>query len=667
MMDEAERRAFAALRFNRAHDDVWRTTTFHVEGLHRDVLRSVLDGVAEAEAGQEDGSSPIGVAVLGTRGTGKTHLLGSLREHVQRDGGYFFLVGLLEASAFWRSTALSLLDGFARPTPDGQTQLTVFLRRLAELVGAPRLVRRAVLGEYGLTRSTLDVFVDLIRKADRQVGVECQDTVRALVLQAAEQPRSQDVGYEFLCSNDEVEAGERLAWGIRRGKRSAQEIVRDVSRLLALTGPTVIAVDQIDLLIAQSVNSSEGDARAEWRTSLLLEQIAGGLMDLRENTRRSLSVVTCTPQTWEQIRTQATDTVRDRFRQALWLRNIPSPELGRELVARRFAERFAGIGFEPPSPTWPVRDAAFERAVELTPRELLKTIDAHVRGCLVAGHARELESLLPARPAVADGPPGGTAPDSAAGLRPGLTTEPAEDIPADLAADLPVEVPDDGLPVASTAFAAIDERYAQLLRQADPAPALLPASEDTTVPALLAAGLTAWIAERGPAGDGFSLDPQPGGKPALHARLRLAGDEDTDDEEHRAFRAVHAPNHIAALNRVRNAVTAAGLGEGVSRRRLFLLRNQPWSADARTQETVAAFTSAGGRTLAFPEPDVARLVALEGLLGEYGAQALLPWLRARRPTDAVTFLREALGDIPQPPPARQVPARPPQARAAVTT
>src|SRR5262249_44027330 len=297
----------------------------------------------------------------------------------------------------------SLLDGFARPTANGETangetQLKVFLRRLAETVEAPRLVRRAVIGEDDLARPTPDPFVDLIRKANRPVGIECQDTARGLVLQAAESPRVQDVGYEFLCSNDEVEPGERAAWGMRRGKRSAQEIVRDVSRLLALTGPTVIAVDQIDLLIAQSVKSSEGDVRAEWQTSLLLGQTAGGLMAWRENTRRSLSLVACLPQTWEQIKTQATDTVQDRFREAVRLHNIPSAELGRELIAKRFAGRFDDVGFTPPYPTWPVLPSAFEEAVQFTPRELLKTIDAHVRTCLAADEVRELRRLLATAP-----------------------------------------------------------------------------------------------------------------------------------------------------------------------------------------------------------------------------------------------------------------------------
>ncbi|GAB2586656.1 ATPase [Paractinoplanes abujensis] len=628
-MDSDQQRALAGLRFNWAPtpDDVWRPAPFHVDGLHHNVVHMVLDGVNEAERSSE--SSPIGVAILGQRGSGKTHLLGAVRARVQDAGGYFFLISLLETSAFWRSAALSILDGFARPTASGESQLTTFLRRLGTTVGATRGVHRAVAGDSELTRPALDAFVDLLRKHHRQIGMESQDTARALVLFAGGDPAAQDVGYQFLCSNDEEEPGQRAAWGMRRGKRSAQEVVRDVSRLLALTGPTVIAVDQIDLLVAQSTKATnaQSDRAVEWQHALLLEQVAGGLMSLRETTRRSLSVVTCLPHTWTEITTQATDTVQDRFREAVQLRRIPTAEIGRELIEKRFAQPFEDAGFTPPYPTWPVHPAAFEDAPQYTPRELLRVIDAHVRACLRADAVTEMRTLDPrAEPPVRV-------------VEPALGPEPAAEN-----------------------LAPFDEQYAEFLQQADPRPAHDQATEDLEVPVLLTAGLTAWIGERGAAGDAFSIDPHAGGKPALHARLRLSltgdgQDAESEDEEHWAFRGMGATHHIAVLNRIRNAVTTAGLTAGITKRRLFLLRNldaQPWSQGARTREVVKDFTEAGGIVLPFTDDDIKRLRALADLIDKYGSERLLPWFRARRPTAEIRVLREALATVPTPaPPAEQ--------------
>ncbi|GLY06919.1 ATP-binding protein [Actinoplanes sp. NBRC 101535] len=639
-MNADEQRALSALRLNWAPtpDDVWRSAPFHVDGLQRDVMRTVLDGVHEARDTTE--SSPIGVAILGQRGTGKTHLLGAVRERVQAEGGYFFLISLLETSAFWRSTALSVLDGLDRPVDGGESQLAVFLNRLVDVVGAPRSVRRAVTGLADLNRPSLDAFVDLIRKHNRQVGIDAQDTARALALRAAESSRAQDIGYEFLCSNDEEEAGDRATWGMRRGKRSAQEVVRDISRLLALTGPSVLAVDQIDLLISQSAKATNArsDRAVDWQQALLLEQIAGGLMSLRETTRRSLSVVTCLPQTWTDIITEATDTVQDRFREAAPLRRIPTPELARELIERRFAPLFAAARFTPPYPSWPVRPEAFALGHRYTPRELLRTVDTHVRACLATEQVTELTRL--------------DAQDTA-------RTEPA-------ARPVPARASSTDLDLDG-----VDTHYAELIRQADPHPAVHKDTEDAVVPALLTAGLTAWIAEQGDAAEQFSIDPQAGGKPTLHGRLRRSlndTDEDAsaEDEEHWAFRAVSSPHHIAILNRVRNAVTTAGLTKGVQKRRLILLRNlasNPWGKGIRTREVIRDFDEAGGVTLPFEEADIRRLTALRELLAKHGPEALLPWFRSRRPAATIGVLQEALATVaPAAPttPDTPAPAPPPK-------
>lgn len=57
--------------------------------------------------------------------------------------------------------------------------------------------------------------------------------------------------------------------------------------------------------------------------------------------------------------------------------------------------------------------------------------------------------------------------------------------------------------------------------------------------------LQAWILERGETAPAYSLDPLPGPRPALHARLRLTLDEATEDQVHWCFRAIAARNAVA--------------------------------------------------------------------------------------------------------------------------
>ncbi|MDG4830899.1 DUF87 domain-containing protein [Solwaraspora sp. WMMD1047] len=598
-MTEDERKALAALRFNWAPvpDDVWRRSPYHVPGLHPGTEQTVLQGLTDAVA--SDDASPIGLVIQGQRGSGKTHLLGWVREQAHAQDGYFFLVSLLSAKGFWDSVVGSLNEGLARPVNGGESQLRTLLRRLGSAVRAPRAVRRAVLGETTLTAETLDRFVEHLRDLDELVGRECQETARALALLASPVPQLREIGETYLQSADD-DYGDRPRWGMRRSPRVPELIVRDLSWLLALTGPTVIAVDQIDALIAQSVKSLAGGPDDQ-APDAVLERIAGGLMAVRERTRRTLALVACLPDSWQLIKDRATDTVQDRFREASQLKTIPSPAVGRALVERRFAPYFERIGFRPPYPSWPVTPAAFDAAPGFTPRQLLILIDRHVQACVLDDQVRELSRF--------DRTP---------------RAEPASSGP-------PAEVDQLGI---------IDARFTEL-SMADVANPLAEETEDAALPPLLSAGLTAWIVERGPAGVDFAQDPPPSARPALHARLRRTIDERTEDESHWAFRAIASRNAIAALNRLRKASTAAGLADGVPDRRLIVLRTAAWSDGPKTQAALADFASRGGVVRSLGHQEIRILGALRGLLTEKppGLQA---WLLDRQPASGLAIFRETL-------------------------
>ena len=632
-MAPTELEALESLRFNWAPvpDDVWRPSPFHVEGMHDAAVRELLNGLRAARDDTEEGS-PIGLVIEGQRGSGKTHLLGWARERVQEQGGYFFLISLLDAYGFWDSVLASMLDGLSRPVPGSDTQLRLLLRRLSAIVGAPRSARRAVMGETNLTRGALDAFIEGLGAHDRHVARLSQETARALALSASEDVTHRDVAENYFVSGEEVTPGERAVWGMRRAPRPAQQIVQDLSWLLALTGPSVIAIDQIDTLIAQSAVVGDSmvastDLQEDRETAAVLARIADGLMSLRQLTRRTFTVVACIPQSWVLIKSKATDTVADRFRQAPRLTAIKDNDLGRAIIEKRFSARFAEVGFVPPYASWPVLPSAFADAGDFTPRQLLIEVDKHIGSCLASHEVTEMTRL---------GPPTATEPRN-----PGTVS--AVSAPTDLER--------------------FDARFASLKKEADIDAALDRSSEDNAVPSLLAAGLTAWILERGDADDAFTVDPPPSTDPPLHARLRLTLDESTEDQVHWCFRAVSDTHHaVAALARMRKACTAAGLDAKVPKRKLFLLRNGDWSSGTKTQQANDQFEKNGGQTLPFDSEDLRALSALQTLLAEEPMQ-LQGWLADRRPTREIAVLQRALAGIEAWMPSQQTETKPPSQRA----
>ncbi|MEV7804388.1 DUF87 domain-containing protein [Microbispora sp. NPDC088329] len=615
MMTSDELNALRALRFNytRVADDVWRPLPFHVEGLHQDTSQVILNGLMEAE--ESDAASPIGVVIQGQRGTGKTHLLGWVRQKVHEEDAYFFLVSLLDAKDFWESVLLSMLDSLSRPMAGDGSQLRELLWRLCVLAEVPQTARGPIIGDAPLSRADLDAFIHALRRYDQHVGRDVQDTARALTLRASHDLAAQDIGDAYLISAPQGEPGERAGWGFRTVEKTPQEIVHDLSGLLALTGPSVIAVDQVDTLIAQSSTRTEGGSTEDAEHRRTIERVAGGLMTLREVTRRTLTVLSCLPQTWTLIGEHATDTVQDRFRTTLPLRTIPDAATGIALVEKRFSAQYGAIGFTPPYPTWPVKPEAFEEAYQYTPRQLLIRIDKHVRSCLATGQVTELEQLTDSRP--------------------------GEIVPVKRLPDL--ETKTNPGPRPGPDFSALDRRFAELRRLADVMEALDPITEDVVMPGLLSAGLSAWISEQGEDGRLFTQDPPPSTKPPLHARLRRTLDEATENEAHWCFRAISASHHIAALNRLKAASTAAGLDERIPARKLFVLRNQSWAKGPVTQETLAAFEQAGGRVLRIEEDDLQIFAALRALIAD-NPPDLQAWLVARKPTSEVKLFAEALSD-----------------------
>lgn len=581
-------------------DDLWRSQgSLHVPGLNESALASVMS--AFGEAAQDAETAPLGVVIQGQAGSGKTHMLGQVRERVQAARGYFFVVELLDATSFWVSTRAGMLDSFGRRGFEQETQLKDLLWELCTIAHVSRLARKIVIGDNDLDRETLDEFVNALFAARKETVKATRHTLRALVLLASNDLALQDIGEAYMNGSDEQGDDRRGVWGLPSASPTPQEIVRDLARLIALAGPIMLAVDQIDTLIAQSPDRT--DAPSAVGDNRDLEHVAHGLMSIRQNMRRTVAVVSCLPSVWVAISERATATVRDRFRVTAPLEALPTAEVGRSILERRFAAGYGSVGFTPEYASWPIRPEAFADAPDYTPRKLLKRADKHLRWCLDSDDVSELDGLN------------------------------------DKIVDPPVDPPiDPPLPPSP----GLDARFTEYRARAVTSTVFDQEGEDTTVPELLRAALLAWIRER----DGeheFRIDDPRGARAAVHGRLRQSLDPATDDERHWAFRAIAATHATAVLSRVRNACDATGFGRGNDKRKLFLLRNTAWPSGPRTAATIAEFEAAGGVTLAMSDDDLRTMIALRDLIDDNDAD-LTPWLVDRKPAHGIDLLRMALGD-----------------------
>ncbi|GGM80391.1 ATP-binding protein [Dactylosporangium sucinum] len=610
MIPAAERAALEALHFNPAPtpDDIWRPSPYDVPELHERAVREILSGVNKAR--RSDTETPLGVALQGRAGAGKTHLLGAVRDTIQRadGGGYFFLVNMISGRTFWESTVQGLIGGLARDAIGSGAQLKTFLRRLTAQLGIPPEVRDAIAGNAALTRDHLDVFIGGLRRFDAATGRECQDTARALALYNSRSFDHQDVGLAHLIS-EPTEPADRTDWGFTATVRKPQEVVSDISRLIALTlSPSVIAIDQLDTLFAQTtITMFERNVSLDPEQQAVVGAIADGLLNLRDVTQRTLIVMSCLPDTWELLKKGAPGPVIERFRETLLPDRIRSAEIARMIVEKRFSATYREVGFTPPYPTWPIQPEAFDAARDFTPRALLRRVDHHLHRCLDTDELVELDRFPDVEPPV---------------------------VVRHTTGDL----------------GELDATFARLVAEADVSEALSKYSEDLHMPALLAAGISAWIDEQAPTGVVYKQDsPPPSTNPPLHGRLIQVLDEATENEAHWGFRSIAHDHARAVISRVHNARVLAGLDRKVPQRKLILLRRENWPTGPRTREVIEGFRAEGGIWHRIDDADLKVFDALRrmqavphALFGE--------WLVARRPASRTRLFTEILGAAPPPAP-----------------
>ncbi|WP_336082604.1 ATP-binding protein [Nocardia sp. SSK8] len=589
-MNEEDHLALASIQFSSAlgPDEIWSPLSHHVDGLHPRAAGEITRAVRAAV--NRPRSVPTGLVLSGERGVGKTHMLGWLRQHVQDSGGAFFMPKLIDGKSFWAGAVHGVVSQLLGA--DGG-QLGRMLGVLAERSGCGGELRMRLRGTLPVTREDLDAFVARVEDLDVQAIQQCQDTLRALVLYQAK-GALREIGHSYLVLADGMEEAERVAWGFRERHCVPQLIFQHLSRLFALTGPVVLAIDQIDSVIAQSDQIDEDS---------LANRLADGLMSMREETTRTIIVAACIPKSWELLKTRAVNSAADRFTVLELSTKLPGAEVAAAIVEGHLGGLYGEIGFTPPYPTWPVLPVAFEDTdlANYTPRRLLQRVEEHVRDCLAADEVTELTDF-----------------------RTAVTDRAVTVLPAD------------------RELSALDEEFACLRAAADTASPFDPRYEDDEMCALLNAALTVYALERRVDGLDFTVDRATLVRPALHARLRRTLDEASEAEEHWSFRAIGHPHHRAVLTRLRSASLEAGLHEQAPKRHLIVLRNEPYSTGPVTKATLAELDAAHGRTVPVCEDDIRTFCALAAMAAA-AAPGFLSWVAVRRPAGRSRLLTEVLG------------------------
>ena len=582
---------------------VWRDNPSHVEALQGPVADRIMGAFRSLRP--DDAENAVGQVVTGPAGSGKTHLIGTLRRRVWAEGGWFVLIDVVGITDFWRTAAFGFIRSLRQAMGDGRSQYQAVFE--AALGRIPAAKRREVLdgGEdlgNGAIR-TVNFFVKALH-ATFPEAMEHGNVVRALLLQG--DPEAAEVAYSWLQGLD-VDPAARKALGLTAPSPTFESVVAGVCWLMSLGGPVMIAVDQIDAIVTAgnivadkaAGKAADLDDEAEARARTIIQVLAGGLMDLYDQTRRAMAVVTCLGETWGVLRSKALQSALHRFVPAPLFLTAATSETIADLVARRLAPAFARQQAHPAIPTWPFLPVALAELDGSSPRAILMRCEDYRLRFLGADHVPECVSLDDTSVVAPE------APDLAADFAARRTAAKIGDLVANL---------DDGGLLGACLRDALG-LYARQLT--------LPASVDATVAAL-------------------ATDP----RPALHARLTFTFHDQNELEKHYCFRVLAHASALSVQPRLRAAMTDAGLDKKLPFRHLFIVRNGPMPGGKVTRQLTDKLLGDGGVIVPLAADDLNTFAALREMDAAKVA-GFDAWLRENKPLCDTAFFK-TVGLCPPP-------------------
>ena len=590
---------------------VWRDSSYDVDGLHQSARRQIIDELDRLKKTTEI-FSPLGQALVGEGGAGKTHLIGTVRKYAFSQGIGFILVDMTDVHQFWETVLQGYISSLQENDAEGVPQYQSILNQLLLETRSPVPLKQLAPAPIPtLNTATKSILSSLVRK-DRQRTIKFQDIIRALLLLNSDSFDAQNVGYNWL-QGFNVDESEKEIFCFSRASLEPRSIVQGLSWLMSLKGPSVLALDQLDAVVAQYhllANIENSGLTEEQETAKLIAQsiiteLGRGLSALRDTTTKTLSLVSCLEASWTVIMNKtAISTSKDRFRDPILLAPILKGEIGKEIIRLRLQKAYQGAQFSPPYETYPFSPSFFKAANRQLPRKILQRCARHVEKCLAGNHILELHSFIK-------------------------------------------EIPPDRDPNPNDPrFEKLDKDFATAQSQITLSSVLDEKQEDRSLAAWLQTTCYALIAENPTSDDidaSWEKDFTGGAKyPLLHGRIRLVFRSEQEREKHFSLRALQRENAIAYQSRLKAAMTASGIDRKASSfRRLMIVRSHTVPGGAVTQKLTKAFREAGG-SFGHPSEEEMRVMGALHHIRSQNIHGFEPWLRSRQPISRLLFVKDTV-------------------------
>ncbi|CAN2040793.1 ATPase AAA [Candidatus Magnetomoraceae bacterium gMMP-15] len=604
-------------------DNVWNDFDYDVSELNKDIKNEILNRVGYLKARKKI-ESPLGITILGQGGAGKTHLLGILRKEAAKRGIGFIMVDMSGVNNFWDTVLLKYLDSLEKPYFNKTPQYQALIEYLIDKViskdsDANKIVKK--LSKKGLQdtiKYTNAIIQNLGKKYKKEI-LDYQDIIRALIYFNSEDIEISNIGYSWL-QGIGVEDDEKKTFKFKTAQQNSQQLVKALSWLMSLKGPVILALDQIDAIVAEHAIACSGVGNSEklsdeqkeelsdkQKASLsIIEGIAGGMRSLVDSvTKRTQVVATCLEATWNQLCNTSVSTNKARFEEPpLTLKNINNSKLAEKIIVSRLSAAYKKNKFKPKYKSWPFKKQAFKKVERYYPRELLQACDKLIKKCIKKNEIPDIITIVDPTP-----PP----PNS-----------------------------------ECEEFTQLNKKFNQLRQKAQPAELLDEKNEDKLTDNMLETAFICIVKENPPPDN---VDPVvdldfSGEKKIkfLHVRIKLLYRDENDREEHFCLRAILKSNATAYQNRLKAAMTTSGIDRNLKFRRLVIVRNGDIPGGPKTKKLTDNFIKDGGLFTQITEDELRTLWALYEMMKKKPTD-FDDWLKSCKPVSKLPFILNTMPEL----------------------
>ena len=261
--------------------EVWSHPAWDIPELHSSI-RSEFARKLEVMHENPGLGSPLGWVIVGGGGTGKTHLLGWFRREATRRKCAFVLVDMTDVRTFWESVLQGYIDSLQQSFGSDGFQYEWVLRNIIERLGPNKPVTQilSILAE----RKSKDLQGDIgkvlsaLSRVFPKETLKYQNVVRALICLNSDDFSISSLGLTWL-QGQTLEDDERKALGFTVNQEQPSKIVEALSWFMSLSGPMVLAFDQLDPIVTQLHYRKQGDQSTEEQATAeaIIVEIGSGL------------------------------------------------------------------------------------------------------------------------------------------------------------------------------------------------------------------------------------------------------------------------------------------------------------------------------------------------------------------------------------------------------